>query len=251
MGRIRYDRYLWRGAVGLGSGKLAGGCRNMRWSRYNHWRLERNERTCSGVDQTSEPSQISDSMLLHRHLEGDSEAFGALMRRHEQELMAFLTRFMGNRAMAEDAFQEAFLQLHISAGSFDTSKRLKPWLFTIAANKARDALRSRSRKSAVPLDASIGGGEDQDSYVSLMPSSVPAPDENIMNSEARLAVEKIVEVLPEPLRVVLVLCYFHDFAYKEIAEMLGLPLGTVKSRLHAAVGRFAGQWKAQMESNDG
>jgi RNA polymerase sigma-70 factor, ECF subfamily len=209
------------------------------------------ERTCSVLNQASEPSQISDSMLLQRHLDGDSEAFGALMRRHEQELIAFLTRFMGNRAMAEDAFQEAFLQLHISAGTFDTSKRLKPWLFTIAANKARDALRSRSRKSAAPLDASIGGGEDQDSYASIMPSSVPPPDKNIVNLELRLAVEKIVEALPDPLRIVLVLCYFHDFAYKEIADMLALPLGTVKSRLHAAIGRFAGQWKAQMESDDG
>ena len=198
----------------------------------------------------SEAPQISDSMLLQRHLDGDSEAFGALMRRHEQELMAFLTRFMGNRAMAEDAFQEAFLQLHISASTFDTAKRLKPWLFTIAANKARDAMRSRSRKSASSLDASIGGADDQDSYVSVMPSSVPAPDEKLANFEARLAVERIVETLPEPLRIVLVLCYFHEFAYKEIADMLAMPLGTVKSRLHAAVSRFAGLWKAHVESDN-
>lgn len=198
----------------------------------------------------SESSQISDSMLLQRHLDGDDDAFGALMRRHQQELMAFLTRFMGNRAMAEDAFQEAFLQLHISAGTFDTSKRLKPWLFTIAANKARDAMRSRARKSAASLDASIGGADDQDSYVSMMPSAIPAPDEKMMNFEARIAVERIVGTLPEQLRIVLVLCYFHEFAYKEIADMLALPLGTVKSRLHAAVGRFAGLWKAQVESDD-
>ena len=198
----------------------------------------------------SEAPQISDSMLLQRHLDGDSDAFGALMRRHEQELMAFLTRFMGNLAMAEDAFQEAFLQLHISASTFDTAKRLKPWLFTIAANKARDAMRSRSRKSASSLDASIGGGDDQDSYVSVMPSSVPAPDEKLVNFEARLAVERIVETLPEQFRIVLVLCYFHEFAYKEIADMLALPLGTVKSRLHAAVSRFAGLWKAQVESDN-
>ena len=189
-------------------------------------------------------------MLLQRHLDGESEAFGALVRRHEQELLAFLTRFMGNRAMAEDAFQEAFLQLHISAATFDTTKRLKPWLFTIAANKARDALRGKSRKSAVPLDANIGGAEDQDSYATVIPSSIPPPDEKLVNFEVRLAVEKIVGSLPEALRIVLTLCYFHDFAYKEIAEMLGLPLGTVKSRLHAAVGRFSGLWKARMESDD-
>jgi len=220
-------------------------------SCYNHARPERNERTRPGVNQVSEPSQISDAMLLQRHIDGDNEAFGVLVRRHQQELLAFLTRFMGSRAMAEDAFQEAFLQLHVSAGTFDTTKPLKPWLFTIAANKARDALRSRSRRSAAPLDASIGGAEDQDSYVTVMPSSVPPPDENLVNFEVRLAVEKIVALLPDTLRIVLVLCYFHDFAYKEIAEMLSLPLGTVKSRLHAAVGRFAGLWKARMESGNG
>ncbi len=202
------------------------------------------------VNQAPDPSEISDAMLLQRHLDGESEAFGALMRRHQQELLAFLTRFMDNRAMAEDAFQEAFLQLHISAPTFDTTKRLKPWLFTIAANKARDAMRSRARKSAASLDASIGGADDQDSYVSVMPSSIPAPDEKLMNFEVRLAVERIVGTLPEQLRVVLVLCYFHEFAYKEIADMLALPLGTVKSRLHAAVSRFAGLWKAQAESDD-
>jgi len=220
-------------------------------SCYNHARPERNERTRPGVNQVSEPSQISDAMLLQRHIDGDNEAFGVLVRRHQQELLAFLTRFMGSRAMAEDAFQEAFLQLHVSAGTFDTTKPLKPWLFTIAANKARDALRSRSRRSAAPLDASIGGAEDQDSYVTVMPSSVPPPDENLVNFEVRLAVEKIVALLPDTLRIVLVLCYFHDFAYKEIAEILSLPLGTVKSRLHAAVGRFAGLWKARMESGNG
>jgi len=220
-------------------------------SCYNHARPERNERTRPGVNQVSEPSQISDAMLLQRHIDGDNEAFGVLVRRHQQELLAFLTRFMGSRAMAEDAFQEAFLQLHVSAGTFDTTKPLKPWLFTIAANKARDALRSRSRRSAAPLDASIGGAEDQDSYVTVMPSSVTPPDENLVNFEVRLAVEKIVALLPDTLRIVLVLCYFHDFAYKEIAEMLSLPLGTVKSRLHAAVGRFAGLWKARMESGNG
>ncbi|MCP4376150.1 MAG: RNA polymerase sigma factor [bacterium] len=201
------------------------------------------------MNQASEPSSISDTMLLQRHLDGESEAFGALMRRHERELMAFLTRFMGSRVMAEDAFQEAFLQLHISAATFDNTKNLKPWLFTIAANKARDALRRKSRKTAVSLDASIGG-DDRDSYSSLIPSSVPPPDKNIVNFEVRLAVEKIVGALPETFRVVLVLCYFHDFAYKEIAEMLDLPLGTVKSRLHAAVGRFAELWKARMESDN-
>ncbi len=191
----------------------------------------------------------TDTELLQRHLAGDELAFEALMRRYHRELYNFLVRFVGDRTLAEDVFQEAFLQLHVSAAAFDMSRRLKPWLFTIAANKARDAMRKRSRKQAAPLDATIAGSQDQrTSYADLMPSNIPSPDESLMNLETRQGVEKIVRNMPENLRTVLLLNYFHEIPYKEIAEMLGVPLGTVKSRLHAAIKHFARQWKAAAET---
>ena len=199
---------------------------------------------CVTQDQ-GEPdrSAISDNDLLRRHLEGDSTAFADLVRRYQKDLYAFLARFTGDPALAEDVFQETFLQLHQSAAGFDLSRRLKPWLFTIAANKARDALRSRSRKQAAPLDATIGKGTDESTFAALMPGIVPAPDESMTNLETRQAVQSIVQGLPEHLRSVLVLSYFHEMPYKEIAEVLDIPLGTVKSRLHAAVAAFARKWK--------
>ena len=109
-------------------------------------------------------------------------------------------------------------------------------------------MRSRWRKQAAPLDAAVAGSkEDETSYASLMPSSIPAPDDSLSNLETRQAVQKIVDQMPENLRVVLLLSYFHEFPYKEIAEMLNVPLGTVKSRLHAALKHFAKQWKEQVE----
>ncbi len=189
-------------------------------------------------------TQISDSDLLKRHLDGDGSAFGDLIERYRQELYAFLTRFTGDRHLAEDVFQETFLQLHVSAATFDTSRRLKPWLFTIAANKARDALRKRTRRQMAALDANPGHDEDSASYGDLMPSDVPPPQENLLNLELRQSVEQIVEELPENLRVVLVLSYFSEMPYKEIAEIVDAPLGTVKSRLHTAVRLFAEKWKA-------
>lgn len=186
----------------------------------------------------------TDSDLLQQHLDGDKHAFTALVKRHQRELFRFLARFTGDAALADDIFQEAFLQLHISAATFDPARRLKPWLFTIAANKARDAMRSRSRKPEIPLDAKIGVTDDETkSYSALMPSNIPAPDQTLANQETRQAVQDMVNQLPENLRLVLLLSYFHDFAYKEIAEMLNVPLGTVKSRLHAAVKGFADLWK--------
>lgn len=192
-------------------------------------------------ENTSPPT---DSQLLASHLAGDHEAFGVLVRRYRRELFNFLARYTGDPALADDVFQETFLQLHISAATFDTNKRLKPWLFTIAANKAKDALRRRARKRAAPLDASIGGDQDERMrFSSLLEADVPSPDEIAANQETRQAVQEIVNAMPENLRIVLLLNYFHDLAYKEIADVLEVPLGTVKSRLHAAVKEFGNRWK--------
>jgi len=190
---------------------------------------------------------VSDGELLSRHLQGDPKAFESLIERYKQELYGFLARFTGDRSLADDIFQEAFLQLHVSAATFDTGRRLKPWLFTIAANKARDAMRSRARRQTAPLDAEVPGSDRDATYADLMPSDVPAPDESAMNLETMSAVQSIVEQMPENLRAVLLLNYFHGLAYKDIAEMLGVPLGTVKSRLHAAVRHFARKWKEAAE----
>jgi RNA polymerase sigma-70 factor (ECF subfamily) len=189
--------------------------------------------------------EVTDEQLLLRYTQGDVDAFEVLVRRYRRELFNFLARFVGDRALAEDVFQETFLQVHLSAGGFDVSRRLKPWLFTIAANKARDALRSRYRHSAAELDATVSGSDqDQTRYVELMPAKVPRPEETLQNHEAAAAVKSIVQQMPENLRIVLLLSYFHDFAYKDIAGILDVPLGTVKSRLHVAVREFAKRWCA-------
>jgi len=186
---------------------------------------------------------ITDAMLLQRHLDGDEQAFEALVARYRRELFNFLARFTGNSALAEDVFQETFLQVHISAARFEMSRRLKPWLFTIAANKARDALRKNSRRQAAPLDAPVGGDDEHGSYADLMPANVPQPDESIMNLETRRVVLEVISQMPASLKTVLLLCYFHDFPYKDIAESLSVPLGTVKSRLHAALKDFGRRWQ--------
>jgi len=200
------------------------------------------------TESSDSKAVLQDKDLLQRHLDGDERAFPALVERYRSELYNFLVRFTGDATLAEDIFQETFLQLHVSAGAFDPARRLKPWLFTIAANKARDVLRSRSRRQAVSLDAAISESRDrQTTYADLMPANIPPPDESLLNLETRQAVQSIVRQMPDSLRTVLLLNYFHEFAYKDIAEILGVPLGTIKSRLHAAVKYFARQWKAAAE----
>jgi len=193
--------------------------------------------------------ELTDERLVVAYREGQVPAMRVLVERYQQELFHFLIRFSGNRASAEDLFQEAFLQVHVSAGTFDATKRFKPWLFTIAANKARDHLRKLKRQKAAPLSALIDRSQESGaSFIDLLEAEIMLPDESAQSSETAELVREVVEHMPDHLREVLVLAYFNHFAYKEIAAMLGIPLGTVKSRLHAAVGTFAQLWKSRYGS---
>jgi RNA polymerase sigma-70 factor (ECF subfamily) len=192
-----------------------------------------------------------DEQLLADYRHGDKKAFGELVARYQRELYHFLVRFLGNRAAAEDVFQETFLQVHQSAEQFDPQRRFRPWLFTIAANKARDLIRSQARRPANPLQASIGGDDDSGEFIDLMQAASEAPGASMESEELQQQVQSTVGTMPEHLREILLLSYFHQFPYKQIGEILGIPLGTVKSRLHAAVAHFADRWKANQSRSSG
>jgi RNA polymerase sigma-70 factor (ECF subfamily) len=187
----------------------------------------------------------TDEQLLADYREGDRNAFTQLMSRYQRELYHFLVRFLGDRAAAEDVFQETFLQVHQSAEQFDLSRRFRPWLFTIAANKARDLIRSQARRPTNPLQASISPGDDESGeFIDLMQSTATMPDDAMQREELQELVKKTVMHMPEHLREILLLSYFHQFPYKQIGDILDIPLGTVKSRLHAAVAHFADRWRS-------
>lgn len=202
----------------------------------------------TGDGEQSNPTlplaELADEQVVVRHRQGDEQAFGELVRRYRTELLRFLIRFMGSRAPAEDVFQDTFLQIHQSLDTFDVEKRLKPWLFTIAANKARDALRRNKRRQTVALSAPVSNSDgDTTSFVDLMAGDLPGPEDVAQHAELRQQVRLMVDQLPDHLREILVLAYFQQLAYKEIAEHLSIPLGTVKSRLHSAVASFAQLWQ--------
>lgn len=189
----------------------------------------------------------TDEELVEDYLDGDVAAFRAVIERYHDPLMRFLTRLMGGRAAAEDAFQETFLQVHNSLESFDPARRLKPWLFTIAANKARDALRKRQRRPTVSLSAPIDSAEGR-SFVDLMEIDVAGVSEGLEQEELSAMVQGAIDVLSPRLREILLLAYFQKMTYAQIAEVSGVPLGTVKSRLHSAVAAFAKAWTEQAEA---
>lgn len=210
-----------------GSGELrAGDQRN-----YGRRQVNRPEEEAGGA---------SDERLLAEFLAGSQVAFRRLVEKHSEELYRFVARFVRSTAVAEDVVQETFVQVFQSAGSFDSAKRFRPWLFTIAANKARDHLRSRVRRREVPLTSTSPGGEESEvSYLDFLADDLAEPSSVMEDEESRQRVREIITRMPDNLREVLVLGYYQRLAYKEIAEILSIPLGTVKSRLHAAVSYFA------------
>ena len=202
--------------------------------------------------------QHSDEQLFDYYRRGEDSALRQLIERHQEELLRFLYRLMGDRAGAQDAFQEAFLQVHLSADSFDSSRKFRPWLFTIAANKARDMLRKRGRRPMLDLSAPVasrsgGGGEDGGgtTYIDLLEVDIPAPDAAMDAQERDTQVQRVLAEMPLPLREILLLAYFQRLSYAQIADDLGIPLGTVKSRLHAAVAAFGKKWMALTAGGSG
>src|SRR5437764_729753 len=191
----------------------------------------------------------TDEQLLEAYRFGDRMSFSQLVERYQRELFHFLVRFLGDRAAAEDVFQETFLQVHQSAEQFDPQRRFRPWLFTIAANKARDLMRSQARRPVNPLQASISPGDDESGqFIDLMESTAQMPSEPMEREELQRMVQGTVLNMPDHLREILLLSYFHQFPYKQISGILNIPLGTVKSRLHAAVAYFADRWRAAGEN---
>lgn len=194
----------------------------------------------------------SDEELLERFRRGVAEAFGVLVRRYERELYGYLRRYVGDASLAEDVFQNTFLQVYVKSGQYEPGRPVRPWLYTIATHQAIDAMRRNSRHQAVSLDetrSDEGVGEIA-GLMELLQSRGPSPVEAATAQERKEHVRASVDRLPDFLRQVLILAYYQGLRYKEIADMLGIPVGTVKSRLHAALVKLQEAWSALATLHD-
>jgi len=191
-----------------------------------------------------------DSKVIARFMDGDEDAFREIINHYKNGLYAFLKRFLNHHDQVEDVFQETFLQLYNSRSSFDPKRNLRPWLFTIAANKAKDALRKQQRTAAIPI-GSIGNSEEMSfgDALDILASHDKMPLDELAKDETAMMVRQIISEMPENLREILILSYFNQFSYKQMAEMLSIPIGTIKSRLHTAVAGFAKEWKISVGSS--
>lgn len=189
----------------------------------------------------------TDEVLLGRYRDqGRPQDFEALARRYEKELYRYLVRYTGNRALADDVYQNTLLQVHLKKGLYEDGRPVRPWLYAIATHQAVDAMRKVGRRPTVSLDQRTGGAGESDpgALVDLLVNETPGPLANLETEERRDLVRKCIDRLPPALKQTLTLAYYQDLKYREISEILKIPVGTVKSRLHAALARIHEMAKA-------
>jgi RNA polymerase sigma-70 factor (ECF subfamily) len=192
-----------------------------------------------------------EALLLAYRGRADRQAFNELVHRYERELFSYLRRYLGDAPAAEDAFQATFLQVHLKCDQFAEGRKFRPWLYTIATNQAIDAQRRNKRHRGVSLDRNIkhDASDELGSLMDLLVSREPNPEARAETAQNRDWIRRAVDDLPDALREAVNLVYYQGLKYREAAEVLEIPVGTVKSRLHAALLKLNEAWLTSQPPN--
>jgi RNA polymerase sigma-70 factor, ECF subfamily len=182
-------------------------------------------------------AETSDEQLMLAFRAGDARAFEALVRRHRGPVFHFILRFTGQRARSEDLLQETWLKVVRSAREYEPKARFTTWLYTIARNLCVDSARKESHRQAESLEAPTGaqGAEGGRPLGEALPDGGASPERGAHAARLRPLLERALAELPEEQREVFVLREYSGIAFKEIAEVTGVPENTVKSRMRYAL----------------
>jgi RNA polymerase sigma-70 factor, ECF subfamily len=179
----------------------------------------------------NEPT-VSDGELIERIATGDRPAFEELYRRYARPVLGLALRRLGDRGRAEDAAQDAFVAIWRSARTYNPSRgKGAPWLYAVARNAITDGLRRTPEPTAELQDG---------------PSGEPDPADRAEASWTAWRVHRALEVLPAHERPVIELAYWRGLSQSEVAQTLGIPLGTVKTRTRSALSRLADALDAEL-----
>lgn len=181
---------------------------------------------------------LEDGDLVTTFLAGEERAFDELVERYQGRLLSFISRTIGDRDRAEDLVQEVFIRVYRHLARFDQTKKFSTWIYTIGSNLAKNELRNRSRNPLVLFQTIKAKFEDEDRPLEFEDVH-SRPDDLFRKRHLREAVEQSVGQLPAHHREVFVLRELEGKSYEEIAEITGVNLGTVKSRLNRARAAFA------------
>ncbi len=206
---------------------------------------ERNRVESALATQALDAPAVSDEQLLESYrATSDPSVFSELVSRYQRELYNYLRRFLGDATLAEDVFQATFLQVHVKRDVFEQGRKFRPWLYTIATNQAIDAQRRNRRHRRLSLNQpQQSTGESVGTLIDLVAGDTVDPSLVAEGSEQSAWVRGEVDALPEPLRNAVNLVYFKGMKYRDAAQEMSVPVGTVKSRLHAAIQRLGQSWR--------
>jgi RNA polymerase sigma-70 factor (ECF subfamily) len=171
-----------------------------------------------------------DQQLVERAQKGDTRAFDLLVLKYQGRVANLVSRYVSNSAEVEDVTQEAFIKAYRALPKFRGDSAFYTWLYRIAANAAKNYLVALGRRPS--SDQVIDEGEYFDLPGRLKDHE--SPDAVLMGMELEQAVSSAIDTLPDELRAALTLREFEGLSYEEIAEILGCPIGTVRSRIFRA-----------------
>ena len=172
-------------------------------------------------------------LLVEAFREGKAGAFDAIVRTHQDRVYAFCLRMLADREDALDVAQEVFLSAYRNLAGFRGEASLSTWLLRIAANRSLNRIRQRATRAAREV-MSIEPQEDGDSPFQPPGREEDRPDRMMESRETRKILEAAIANLDEDSRMLVLLSDVEGFSYEELSEAVGIPLGTVKSRLHRA-----------------
>jgi RNA polymerase sigma-70 factor (ECF subfamily) len=177
---------------------------------------------------------VSDEDLMARAADEDERAFTELVRRYQARVTNLISRVLNDRVSSDDLAQEVFVRVFVHRRNYRRGSKFSTWLFTIAANLAKNEIRRRVRRrnwfSLDALQEMLGDGTMQ------LADPAEGQDTTLQRSQLQQSVGRAIAAVPEKYRIALVLRDIEGLAYEEIAEVLGIPGGTVRSRINRARG---------------
>lgn len=186
-----------------------------------------------------EPERLSDEELVRRFNEGDASAFEELLQRYQRPLFNFILRSVRERDRAEELLQDVFLKVLQRSSEFQGNSKFSTWLYTIARNLCIDTSRKMVFRRHRSLDAPLRSDEAEGAtLLDRVASTVPAADREAIGQDLQARIAAAIEELPEEQREVFLMREVQNMAFKEIADVVGVPENTVKSRMRYALERL-------------
>ncbi|MBN2591305.1 MAG: sigma-70 family RNA polymerase sigma factor [Sedimentisphaerales bacterium] len=180
----------------------------------------------------------TDKSLIEAHCKGDQKAFGEIVRRYGDSVLGYLIKMTGDKEHAEDLFQETFKRVHEKSHTFK-GKEFKSWLFKIATNVTYDGFRKKQRTQSKGLNVNFYNENGEDLVSTAAADNSFNPSVATVKAEQVEQVRQAIESLPDRQKAALVMAYYQQLSYREVALAMDCSIGTVKTQMYRALKTLA------------